>query len=47
MNCSDDGCLTAAVMFGMKGGRGLAAGEVAGELHLMGETAEQVEGCRD
>ena len=29
MNCSDGGCLTAAVMFGMKGVRILAAGVVA------------------
>ena len=46
MNCSDNGCLTAALMVGMKGVRVLAAGEVAGELHLIVETAEQVEGCR-
>ena len=46
MNCSDDGCLTAAVMFGMKGVRILTAGEVGGELHLLLETTEQIEGCR-
>jgi len=45
MNCSDDGCLTAAVMFGTKGVRILAAGEVGGELHLLVETSEQVEGA--
>lgn len=46
MNCGDGGCLTAAVMFRMKGVRILAAGEVGGELHLLVETSEQIEGCR-
>lgn len=46
MNCSDGGCLTAAVMFGMNGVRILAAGEVGGEPHLLVETSEQIKGCR-
>ena len=46
MDCSDGGCLTAAVMFGVSGVRVLAAGEVDGELHLLVETTEQVQGCR-
>jgi transposase len=46
MDCSDGGCPTAAVMFGIAGVRVLAAGEVGGELHLLVETNEQVEGCR-
>jgi transposase len=46
MDCSDGGCPTAAVMFGIEGVRVLAAGEVDGELHLLVETNEQVEGCR-
>jgi len=33
-------------MFGIEGVRVLAAGEVGGELHLLVETNEQVEGCR-
>ena len=46
MDCSDGGCLTAAVMFGVSGVRVLAAGEVDGELQLLVETTEQVQGCR-
>lgn len=46
MDCSDGGCLTAAVMFGVDGVRVLAAGEVGHELHLLVETVPQVEGCR-
>jgi transposase len=46
MNCSDGGCLTAAVMFGVPGIRVLAAGEVGGELHLLVETVAELEGCR-
>lgn len=46
MDCSDGGCRTAAVMFGVDGVRVLAAGEVDGELHLLVETVEQVAGCR-
>ena len=38
MDCSDGGCVTAAVMFGVSGVRVLAAGEVGGELHLLVET---------
>ena len=33
-------------MFGVSGVRVLAAGEVDGELHLLVETTEQVQGCR-
>jgi hypothetical protein len=46
MNCSDGGCPTAAVMFGVPGIRVLAAGEIGGELHLLVETVDEVEGCR-
>ena len=46
MDCSDGGCPTAAVMFGVAGIEVLAAGEVAGELHLLVQTAERVQGCR-
>jgi len=46
MDCSDGGCLTAAVMFGVDGVRVLAAGEVGRELHLLVETVPRVEGCR-
>lgn len=46
MDCSDGGCPTAAVMFGVPGVRVLAAGEVDGELQLLVETTEQIEGCR-
>src|SRR4051812_4232727 len=46
MNCSDGGCLTAAVMFGVPGIRVLAAGEVDGELHLLVETDQELDGCR-
>lgn len=34
-------------MFGVDGIEVLAAGEVAGELHLLVQTAEQVQGCRE
>lgn len=44
MDCSDDGCPTAAVMFGTETVRVLAAGEVDGELHLLVETTERIEG---
>jgi len=46
MDCSDGGCRTAAVMFGVPGVGVLAAGELGGELHLLVETTGQVEGCR-
>ena len=46
MDCSDGGCPTAAVMFGIGGLRVLAAGELGGELHLLVETSEQLEGCQ-
>jgi hypothetical protein len=50
MDCSDGGCLTAAVMFGVPGIRVLAAGELetaAGvELHLLVETDQTATGCR-
>jgi hypothetical protein len=46
MDCSDGGCVTAAVMFGVPGIRVLAAGEVGGELHLLVETTAETSGCR-
>ena len=46
MDCSEGGCRTAAVMFGISGVGVLAAGELGGELHLLVETTRQVEGCR-
>ena len=45
MDCSDGGCRTAAVMFGVSGVGVLAAGELGGELHLLVETTRQVEGA--
>jgi transposase len=46
MNCGDGGCPTAAVMFGVPGIRVLGAGEVGGELHLLVETDQELDGCR-
>lgn len=46
MDCRDDGCSTAAVMFGVPGIAVLAAAEVGGELQLLVETTDRVGGCR-
>lgn len=46
MNCSDDGCLVAAEMFGVVGMKVLAAHHEGGELRLLVQTPERVGGCR-
>ncbi len=46
MNCSDDGCPIAGVMFDVAGMAVLAAHHDGGELHLLVETPDQVGGCR-
>lgn len=45
MDCSDGGCLTAVVMFGVEGVWLLAAGDADGELHLLVETIEGSRGA--
>lgn len=46
VNCTYGGCLTAAKMFDVPGMRVLAAENPAGELYLLIETTQAVDGCR-
>jgi len=46
MNCTDAGCLTAAVMFGVPGIRVLDASDDGGVLTLTVETVEELTACQ-